>query len=170
MSNYFELFDLPVAFEIDQNLLAQRYREAQRSVHPDNFASAPDRERRLSMEKTAELNDAFQTLKQPVSRGRYLLVLKGMAVNDHIGVMDIPFLMEQMELRETLANLPERADAPEALASFLSLLEQRMERLTAKLGQHFQAQELEQAQYGVCELQFFKRLHEEALALEETLQ
>jgi molecular chaperone HscB len=169
MANYFEFFDLPVAFEIDQNLLARRYREAQRSVHPDNFASAPDSERRMAMEKTAELNDAFQTLKQPVSRGRYLLGLKGMAVNDHIGVMDTAFLMEQMELRETLAGLRERPDAARALAAFLNDLEQRMEGLYADLNRCFAEENLEQAQDGVRKLQFFLRLHQEALDLEEEL-
>ena len=73
--DYFELFGLPVAFDIDSNDLAVRYRQLQRQFHPDRFASAPAAERRLSVQMTAQINAAFQTLKDPVARARYLLGL-----------------------------------------------------------------------------------------------
>jgi len=34
-SNYFDLFDLPQQFDIDDVALQSRYRELQRNVHPD---------------------------------------------------------------------------------------------------------------------------------------
>ena len=66
-----------MTFDIDTAELAVRYRELQRRVHPDKFANASDQERRLSLQMTAQVNEAFQTLKDPVRRGRYLLSLRG---------------------------------------------------------------------------------------------
>ena len=37
--NYFELFGLPVSFEVNKSLLTERYRDLQRAVHPDKFAN-----------------------------------------------------------------------------------------------------------------------------------
>ena len=51
--NHFELFKLPVAFEVDTQQLAERYRELQRTLHPDRYANASDRERRLSIQHAA---------------------------------------------------------------------------------------------------------------------
>ena len=47
--NHFELFGLPVAFYIDAQKLEERYRELQRTLHPDRYANAGERERRLSV-------------------------------------------------------------------------------------------------------------------------
>ena len=48
--NYFEIFQLPVAFDLDVDELATRYRQLQASVHPDKFASATEHEKRLSLQ------------------------------------------------------------------------------------------------------------------------
>ncbi|OAD23046.1 co-chaperone HscB, partial [Candidatus Thiomargarita nelsonii] len=99
-NNHFEIFELPVSFDINKDTLAQRYRDLQRAVHPDKYANAPDRERRLAMQKTVQINEAFQTLKNPLTRAGYLLQLQGIDQND--GIMDGEFLMTQMDLREEL--------------------------------------------------------------------
>ena len=104
LKNHFELFDLPVSFDIDTNTLAERYRELQRTVHPDKFASAPNRERRLAMQKATQINEAFQILKKPLTRAAYLLQLHGIDTNQQNTTMDSEFLMTQMELREELAE------------------------------------------------------------------
>ena len=101
--NHFELFGLPVTFDVDVDDLASRYREMQRSVHPDRFANASDQDRRLSLQMTALINEAFQTLRDPVRRGRYLLNLRGVDLGDETDTsMNPAFLMEEMELRQQL--------------------------------------------------------------------
>lgn len=39
MTNPFAIFDLPVAFNVDQSLLSERYLVLQKSLHPDNFVT-----------------------------------------------------------------------------------------------------------------------------------
>ena len=48
--NYFELFELPVQFEIDVADLNARYRKLQQQFHPDRYASGSDQEQRMAME------------------------------------------------------------------------------------------------------------------------
>ena len=72
-------------------------------MHPDRFASAGDAERRASLQWTTRVNEAFQTLKNPVARARHLLELHGVDVGFETNTAMPPeFLMQQMELRESL--------------------------------------------------------------------
>jgi molecular chaperone HscB len=72
-------------------------------VHPDRFAHAGDAERRLSMQWATHANEAYQTLKKPLARARYLLHLAGHDVEaENNTAMPADFLMEQMEWREAV--------------------------------------------------------------------
>jgi len=163
--NYFEIFDLPISFEIDKELLAQRYRDLQRAVHPDKYADAPARERRLAMQQATQINEAFQTLKNPITRGHYLLQLHGTDLHEHETITDSEFLMAQMELREQLAELKSLTD----LNQFMTYLETSMQQLTDTLTQHFAQKNFQTVRELLRQFQFFKRLYEEALSLEEEL-
>ncbi|MDM8558810.1 Fe-S protein assembly co-chaperone HscB [Candidatus Parabeggiatoa sp. HSG14] len=168
-TNHFEVFDLPISFDIDTEILAQRYRDSQRTVHPDKYANAPERDRRLAMQKATQINEAFQTLKKPLTRGLYLLQLQGIDTNDSNVAMDGEFLMEQMELREELASIKQQANPLDALSVFLNRIEQHQQHLTNTLSQQFAQKAYQSAHDNVRKFQFFIRLHEEALRLEEEL-
>ncbi|MEK6214396.1 MAG: Fe-S protein assembly co-chaperone HscB, partial [Vibrio fluvialis] len=75
--NYFELFGLPTQFDLDGSLLSSQFRELQKRFHPDNFATASERDRLLAVQKAAQINDAHQILKSPINRAEYLLSLNG---------------------------------------------------------------------------------------------
>ena len=74
---HFALFDLQPSFRLDMEQLAVRYRELARQVHPDRFADAGEREQRIALERSACLNEAYQILKTPSQRARYLLAMRG---------------------------------------------------------------------------------------------
>jgi len=46
-SNFFEIFDVPVAYQVDLDLIQQRYPELQKVVHPDKFVNYCDQEKRI---------------------------------------------------------------------------------------------------------------------------
>ena len=170
--NYFELFGLPVSFEIDRTSLTERYRDLQRTVHPDKFANATDRERRLSVQQAALINEAFETLKSPLGRARYLLELNGLAVNDESNtIMDPVFLMQQMELRETLEDIGNSKDI-DALGGFIDDVSSQRKVLVQKLSDFFNdvnEEGLKQAHGLTLQMQFLDKLIAEAEALEETM-
>ena len=120
--NHFELFSLPPQFSVDAAAVLTRYRELQREVHPDRFASASQAERRASMQRAARVNEAYQTLKSPLKRAEHLLQLQGVDPQFETDTSMPPeFLAGQLELREALEEAAEAGDA------------HRLERLSAQL-------------------------------------
>ncbi len=111
MVNYFELFDLPETFSLDLARLSSTYHDLQKATHPDRFAHQGEQAQRLALQKNAQLNDAFATLKSPLRRAEYLLMLSGIDLQSEQKTMrDMEFLMQQMEWRETLAELKQSGD------------------------------------------------------------
>ncbi len=104
-ADHYSLFELPRAFRLDAAALDARYREVQAKVHPDRFANAGDVERRLSLQWATRVNEAYHTLKKPLSRARYLLQVLGHDVAaENNNAMPVDFLIEQMEWREAVAE------------------------------------------------------------------
>ena len=95
--NYFELFNLPEKFQIDLVMLQENYRAIQKEIHPDRFATSSENEKVQSMIKSTQANDAFQTLKSPIQRAKYILSL-----HKSVEKITLPpdFLMQQMEWEE----------------------------------------------------------------------
>ncbi len=104
--NYFELFGLPVAFELDRQQLGVRFRQLQQELHPDRYAGHSPQEQRLAVQYSALVNQAHATLRRPLSRALYLLELQGMN-QEQVSAQQIDggFLIEQMELREKLESI-----------------------------------------------------------------
>jgi len=76
--DYFSFLGLPRRLNLAADDLEQRFRGLSRQFHPDYFFNASPAERRASLERSSYLNDAYRTLKQPVSRVEYLLQLEGL--------------------------------------------------------------------------------------------
>lgn len=112
--NYFELFGLSAEFTINLSELSTTYQTLQKAVHPDRFAHSSSQDQLIAVQKSAEINSAYQSLKQPISRGEYLLTLRGTSLpSEQQSFQDVSFLMEQMELREMLGEI-EHSDDPDA--------------------------------------------------------
>src|SRR5919106_3288880 len=107
--NHFQLFGLSTRYRVDLDALDVAYRKLQTEVHPDRFASAGDAERRIALQASARVNEAYRTLKDPVQRAQYLLSLNGIdAVGETDTQLPLEFLERQLERRE---------EASEALAA-----------------------------------------------------
>ena len=110
-ADFFALLGLPRRFRLAAGELDSRYRELQARVHPDRFASAPEAERRLSMQWASQANEAYRTLKKPLARAGYLIELAGVDLRAETNTaMPADFLMQQMEWREALEDANSVAD------------------------------------------------------------
>lgn len=104
-ADHFALFGLNRGFRLDLSDLDSRYRDIQAQVHPDRFANTGDAERRVSMQWATHANEAYQTLKKPLERAKYLLHLTGHDIQAESNTaMPADFLMEQMEWREAVMD------------------------------------------------------------------
>nr|Q0HVP1.1 RecName: Full=Co-chaperone protein HscB homolog [Shewanella sp. MR-7] len=171
--NYFELFKFSPAFDIDTAVLAERYRELQRAVHPDKFANDTEQQRLLSVQRTAQVNDGYQTLKDPIRRAEHMLSLRGIDLShETTTVKDTAFLMQQMEWREALEDIRDSADPQECIDelydSFAAYRTKLTKLLTAQLSSDSEEDAL-LAAVQVRKLKFMAKLHDELTRIEDAL-
>lgn len=105
-ADHFARLGLPRAFDIDATSLDRSYFDAQRRLHPDRFATRTPRERTFSQLQAVNLNEAYETLKDPIRRSEYLIGLAGFEVAPEgcslVNEQDL--LHEVLERREELAE------------------------------------------------------------------
>ncbi|WP_253705198.1 Fe-S protein assembly co-chaperone HscB [Endozoicomonas ascidiicola] len=170
--NYFELFGLPVSCQVDLKALSSQYRVLQRAVHPDRFAN-DERQQLLAVQYASHVNDAFNTLKQPLNRAIYLLKLAGRDVDmERNTVMDTAFLMEQMELRESVDEVRSDAYPEKALESLMARVDGDIDNYLLHFEQCWQSagkEDLDRAEAVVKKMQFMVKLAAELEALESDL-
>jgi molecular chaperone HscB len=128
-TDHFAVFGLPRRFEVALPDLEKRFREQSFQIHPDRFARKAPRERRLALERSTALNDAYRTLKDPLRRATYLLALNGLKVESEsggsaMGQLPPEFLETIMELREGLMEAQGDGDAA-AVAKLLARVQER---------------------------------------------
>ena len=159
MQNHFDLFGLPPSFSIEGEALERSYRDIQSKVHPDRFAHSGDAERRASLQWTTRVNEAYRTLKDPVLRAKHLLELHGVDVAFETNTAMPPeFLVQQMELRETLEDAKDAA----ALDALRSSLGKQKRQLVESIAEAIDGNKDYSGAAGlVRKLQFLDRLDEE---------
>ncbi len=81
-SNYYSVFGLAPKLNLDLDALETEFHRLSRKLHPDRFARATESEKDWSLADTALLNDAYRTLKDPVTRTEYLLKLSGAEIGE----------------------------------------------------------------------------------------
>ena len=120
--NDFELFGLPLRFELSLPPLHAQWMALQRQTHPDRFAAEGASAQRLAMQWSVRVNEAYQRLKSPLKRAQLLCELAGYSVDAESNTaMPSAFLMQQMQWRETLSDAE---PGPNGLASLLALQEE----------------------------------------------
>ena len=162
-SNFFELFDLPVSYEVDLKKVQQHYMDLQMQVHPDRFANGSDQEKRLSMQQTSWLNEAQATLKDDVLRASYLLKLSGLDINfENETTVDMNFLMQQLEMRERLENLNREAiDSLDELDSMAKKVKQTSADMMTAFSQSYKDNNFDEAREWISKLQFMQKAKKE---------
>jgi molecular chaperone HscB len=80
--NYFEFFTLPRKLTLDVPALEKQFYTLSRRLHPDRFAGKPAAEQEAALAQSSLLNDAYRTLKDPITRTQYLLTLEGIQLEE----------------------------------------------------------------------------------------
>jgi len=158
-NNYFEIFGLPVSYQVDLGLLSERYREMQREFHPDRYASKPAQEQRLAVQYAAVINQAFSELQSPLLRAQYLLNLSNIESEGDTQITRDPlFLMQQIELREKLSDVAQSSDAFSMLEEVAQEAESEYEALQQIFDQQYSQSQFQEALETIAKMQFFSKL------------
>ena len=157
--NYFALFGLQPRYRFDAARLDAAYRALQTQVHPDRFAAAGESERRLALQSSARVNEAYRALKDPVGRAQYLLSLHGIdATSETDSALPLDFLERQLERREAVDNARIAGDTGR-LEALLADVRVEIAALEPALADTLDRQQRwESARASVRELQFLSKL------------
>ncbi|MDQ8003554.1 MAG: iron-sulfur cluster co-chaperone HscB C-terminal domain-containing protein [Pedobacter sp.] len=146
--NYFELYQLPVSFHPDQNVVKQQFYALSKKYHPDFYINESQEKQDEVLELSTLNNKAFQVLKNPQKVLQYVLELKGVISEGENYTLPQSFLMEMMDVNETIVDLQFDPDAAK-LADVRGEIAQIEQSLNTELNNQtaqFENQELFQQQ------------------------
>jgi molecular chaperone HscB len=173
----FETLGIAPAFDVDMGALEKRQRDLSRVLHPDRHVTSSPAERRMSLSRAVEVNEAFRIVKDPIRRAEALLRQRGVEVKEGAEPKADPeFLMEMMELREALSAV--KAGGDRAGIERLSVLvrgkqETALERLgegfarTSEPGSSPRNGTLQKLVPVLGELRFYRRFLDEVSAIDD---
>ena len=141
MFNPFQIFDLPVDFQLDEKVLNARYLKLQKALHPDNFVSS----------------SAFIAL----NTGEQLDL-------EQKSTQDVAFLMQQLQWREQLEEVESQQDE-RALNVFAKEIKQETQSLLTALFESLKSQQWARASQYCDKLRFTHKLSEEIERVEERI-
>lgn len=103
--NYFEFYEIPVSFKVDEHLLKRRYYEISRSSHPDFHTLSSEEQQEEALHRSTLNNQAFKTLTDFDQRLKYILDLFGKLKGEGENKVPQDFLMDMMDINESLMEL-----------------------------------------------------------------
>lgn len=157
--DHFARLGLPAALDLDAVALDRAYFALQRQWHPDRFVSRPPDERARASAEAASLNEAYRTLKDPLSRAFYLAGMAGVNLPGDGKTIDDPdLLMEAMEAREALHD----AGSLEAIDKLAADARQDIQKALAGLSSLFLANDRTAIRKALLRLRYLDKFAEEA--------
>ena len=156
--DYFALFGLAPRYRFDPEQLERAYRSLQREIHPDRHAAGDEAQRRLALQSSARVNEAYRALKDPVARAQHLLSLRGIdALAETNTALPADFLERELERREAVADAQAAADAPR-LNALLHEVRVDGAAVESRLAEELDREALDVARDSVRELKFLVKV------------
>ncbi|KAF7306929.1 hypothetical protein MIND_00485500 [Mycena indigotica] len=129
---FHELFSLPARpnpFVVDHNLLKRRFREAQAACHPDSWTSKGQNKQDIAQSLSSRLNEAYNTLANPLRRAEYILEQNGFPISETDQVDDVELIMDVMQTRESI----EEASNNQILSEIMDINSQKITQTVMEL-------------------------------------
>ena len=160
-----------MAWEVDFEQLDLKFRALQKALHPDRYANKNDFEKRLAVQTAATINQAYETLKYPLSRAQYLLELENLDASQESHITsDGQFLMDQMVLRETLSEIRCSDNAKDALVSLGIEAQQTAAKIQQEFASQYQQKAYNEAFESLAKMQFAIKFVNDINELEAELE
>ena len=137
MVNYFDLFELPQALELDKAALTQKYYALNKLYHPDKFTLSSEAEQTEALEMSSKVNEGYKLLRKKQSRIHHLLELHNAAPQEGQTSMPQDFLMEMMDVNEAIMDykMDPSEEGKNQVEVLLSRFEEELEAQLSELQQ-----------------------------------
>ncbi len=112
--NYFEIFDLPTKYNLDENNLSKRYMQKQKSLFSANSNNI------------SVINVAYNVLKNPIKRGEYYLGL----YNRDCNKMSEELAFQMFNMRDEYENLLNKKEKQDFQIKLRQSLDNELEALS----------------------------------------
>jgi molecular chaperone HscB len=172
MLDPFETLGIAPTFEIDINAVERRYRDLSRVLHPDRHVGSSPAERRLSLSKAVEVNEAWRLVRDPIRRAEALLRRQGIDVKEGTEPKADPeFLMDMMEQREALSEAKAKND-PASVKTLATQIRAKETDVLGRLARGFarprgEGEDLDWLVPLIGELRYYRRFLDEVSSIEE---
>jgi len=172
MLDPFDILGIAPTFDIDIGAVEKRYRDLSRVLHPDKYVGSSAAERRMSLGKAVEVNEAWRLVRDPIRRAEALLRRHGVDVKEGAEPKaDTEFLMEMMEQREALSEAKAKHD-PAGVQTLATRIRAKETDVLGRLARGFaETSNGSKALVGlvplVGELRYYRRFLDEVSSIEE---
>ncbi|TPX63557.1 hypothetical protein SpCBS45565_g06527 [Spizellomyces sp. 'palustris'] len=146
------------AFDVDERLLRNKFLKLQQVVHPDGYGQKSQTEKLCAEQQSSFINKAYQVLRDPLQRAKYLLELNGVSIEEGESMNDPALLMEVLDARERL----EEAHAQSDIEEIRRENEKRMKETIDQLLQAFRDRDLDAAKRFAIQLQYWVNIKKAA--------
>ena len=108
--DHFEVLGIPRKLRVDQEQLTRHFYRLSRLYHPDYNQSLAPADRVRALQRSAAVNEAFNTLKDPYKRGRWWLEFNGGRIDEN---MEVPqdLILLVFEVQDDLRAIGDTDDA-----------------------------------------------------------
>lgn len=103
--NYFDFYNIPIAFDIDLSALRRQFLTFSKQYHPDFYTLESETKQAEILELSTLNNEAYKLLKDKDKRIQYILELKGLLGKEIKTELPQAFLLDMMDINEQIMEL-----------------------------------------------------------------
>ncbi|XP_014273434.1 co-chaperone protein HscB homolog [Halyomorpha halys] len=159
--NFFQVLEQKINFDLDNNILKKKYLQLQSEFHPDKFSISNENDKAISADIAATVNKAYSTLANPYERGKYVLQMYSISVEDNTLPLDPKFLNLIMILNEELEDIKTLSD----LERFEEGNEKEIKNLTELVSCAFSKKDYEVAKTELQKMKYYISMRERLKAM-----
>lgn len=146
--NFFDLFELETKFEIDLAKLEQQYLQFQNQFHPDKASTS-------EIEKSIQINEAYEALSDDFLRACHLLSLKDINIltDEKASKVDHETLVKVLELQEKISEISNKDE----LEELRKKINAEVKFLVAAFVKAYESNEIELAAQFIIKTKYLKK-------------
>ncbi|CAK1541720.1 unnamed protein product [Leptosia nina] len=144
------------SYDLNEEDLSKKYKQMQKYLHPDKYANKNEIEQEISAQYSSLVNEAYKTLLEPLSRGIYMLKLRGKHIEENTE-MDPQFLMKIMEKNEEV----ESADTEEEIMNLNKEITAVIKDLEKELSRAFFNGNLDSVTKLLSHMKYYTSIHDQ---------